>query len=105
MTRAGSKLESEIIAAFVFDKTATINSVARKLGVPTMTTYDILHRAVDVIGITRARREKVHARMLYLKSRGWTNVRIANETGYSVEGVSGVINRHRKRGQAALEAA
>lgn len=93
MARTDSELESEVIAAFLFYRHATVTSAAQQVGISRQTAYAILHRTINVTAIIRERRAATWRRIAYLRECGWTNIRIADELGYSIQSVSQIVNR------------
>lgn len=82
----------EITAAYLFDNEADIMTVAKKFGVRHQEVSVILRRmGVNVEATRQQRLQGVYKKMRFLRSIGYSQARIAHETGYSVNNVRRIV--------------
>lgn len=95
-----SERQLEIAAAFLFDKRATVGSVAAKFNISHQLASETLSLFVDTKAIRKQRQEQAYKHIHFLASIGWSGVRIAKEYNYDPSTIHWVL-RKRGKGKAA----
>jgi ribosome-binding protein aMBF1 (putative translation factor) len=85
-------LQGEIVAAFLFDKNATVTSIAQRFQLPFHTTSRLLNEVVDADTIRKEREEKRYSEVRFLDSIGYSQNEIATRLGYNAEWIRRILN-------------
>lgn len=83
----------EIAAAYLFDKHATVGSIAKKFNISHQLASDTLSLFVDTRAIRKQRQEQTYKHIRFLSSIGWSGVRIASEFNYDPSTIHWVLRK------------